>query len=67
MKSTFAQRTRKAIAGGFSTGIGAVLSGFVFTGAPTKDQVGALIGAFIVGFVGGFYTVWKTKPNAPAL
>lgn len=66
-KSTFAQRTRKAIAGGISTGVGSALTGFVFTGAPTRDQVGKLLGAFIVGFAGGFYAVWRTKPNAPAV
>lgn len=67
VKSTFAQRTRKAIAGGISAGIAAAASGFVFTGAPTRDQVAKLVGSFIVGFAGGFYIVWKTKPNAPAI
>lgn len=61
------KRVRKAIAGGLTGGIAAVGSAFVFTGAPTKAQVTQMIGAFIVGFAGGFYAVFKTPANAPAV
>lgn len=56
-------RVRKAVAGGFAGGISSALTGFVFTGAPTKDQVAKLLGMFLVGFAGGSYAVWQTKPN----
>lgn len=62
-----AKRIRKALVGGFWGGVSAVGAGVTFTGAPTKDQVGQLIGTFLVGAAVTGFSVWKTKPNAPAL
>jgi hypothetical protein len=59
------KRVRKAVAGALGAGVAAVISGFTFTGAPTKDQVGQLIGTFVAGAFVGFVTVWSAPPNAP--
>lgn len=60
-------RIRKALVAGFWGGLSAVGAGFVFTGAPTKDQVGQLLGLFVSGAVITGFATWKAKPNAPAL
>lgn len=62
-----AKRASKAIAGGFSAGVAAALTGFAYTGAPTRDQVSKMIGSFVVGFAFGAYAVYKAPANAPAL
>ena len=62
-----AKRIRKAIVGGFWGGVSAVGAGFTFTGAPTRDQIGQLLGTFIVAAAVTGFAVWKSKPNAPAL
>lgn len=63
-KPTFRQRFNKAITAAFWGGVAAVGTGFTFTGAPTKDQVGKLIGLFIAGaFLAGFPTA-AAKKNA---
>ena len=61
------KRFRKAIAGGWAGGVAAVSAGFVFTGLPTRDQIGQLIGVFIVGFVLGAVGVAAAPANAPKL
>ena len=63
MNPTFAQRCRKSIVAGFGGGLSAAGSAFVFTGAPTRDQVSKLIGAFIVGFGVTAWATWRV-PNA---
>lgn len=57
------KRVSKAIAGGFAAGVAAIGTGFVFTGAPTKGQVGTLIGTFVGGFFVGFVTTWAAPAN----
>lgn len=59
-------RIRKAITAGIWGGLSAVGASFVFTGAPTKDQISQMIGAFIVGAAATGYATYRTKPNAPA-
>jgi hypothetical protein len=61
------KRIRKAIVAGLWGGLSAVGAGFVFTGAPTKEQVGQLAGLFVSGAVITGLATWKAKPNAPAL
>lgn len=61
-----AKRVRKAIVAGFGGGLSAVGASFVFTGAPTRDQVTKMVGTFIVGFGVTALATWKVK-NAPAL
>jgi hypothetical protein len=56
-------KVRKALAGGFSAGVAAVATGFTFTGAPTTDQVGQLLGLFVGGFFVGFVTVYAAPAN----
>lgn len=60
-------RIRKALAAAFWGGLTAVGTSFVFTGAPTRDQVGKMIGAFIAGAVVTGLGTWKAKANAPSL
>lgn len=60
-------RVRKAVVAGFWGGLSAAGAGFVFTGAPTKDQVAQLFGLFLSGAVVTGFATWKTKPNAPAV
>ena len=57
-------RARKALVAGFWGGVSAAESGFVFTGAPTRDQVGALFGLFVGGAVLTFSATYRAKPNA---
>lgn len=64
MRPTFAQRARKALVAGFFGGLSAVGTSFVFTGAPTKDQIGQMIGAFIVGSAVTGFATFRAKPNA---
>lgn len=61
------KRINKALVAGFWGGVTAVGTSFVFTGAPTRDQVGQMIGAFVVGAAATGFATWKAKPNAPAL
>lgn len=61
-----AKRIRKSIVAGFGGGLSAVGSAFVFTGAPTRDQVQSMVGAFIVGFGVTAWATWRI-PNAPSL
>jgi hypothetical protein len=56
-------KVRKAIAGGISGGLAAVGTGFAFTGAPTKEQIGNLVGLFAGGFFLGFVAVYMAKAN----
>lgn len=58
-------KVRKALAGGLSAGIAAVGAGFVFTGAPTTEQVGTLLGTFLGAFFVGFVGVYMAPANAP--
>jgi len=60
-------RIRKALVAGFWGGLTAVGTTFVFTGAPTREQVSKMIGAFIAGAAVTGFATWKAKPNAPAL
>jgi hypothetical protein len=60
-------RIRKALVAGFWGGLSAVGAAFVYTGAPTRDQVGQMLGVFIVGAAVTGFATWKAKPNAPAL
>jgi uncharacterized membrane protein YjjB (DUF3815 family) len=60
-------RIRKAIVAGIWGGLTAVGTSFVFTGAPTRDQIGQMLGAFIVGAAATGFATWKAKPNAPAV
>ncbi len=59
-----ASKVRKAIAGGIYTGIAAIGTGFVYTGAPTQAQVGQLIGLFAGGFFLGFLGVYNAPANS---
>jgi hypothetical protein len=59
-------RIRKALVAGFWGGATAVGTTFVFTGAPTKDQVSKMLGAFVAGAVVTGYATFQAK-NAPAL
>lgn len=61
------KRVRKAMTAAFWGGLSAVGASFVFTGAPTRDQVSKMIGAFIVGAAATGYATWQTKPNAAPL
>lgn len=60
-------RIRKAVVGGLAAGISAVASSFVYTGAPTKDDVAKMLGTFIVAAVVGGYAVYQTPKNAEPL
>lgn len=62
-----AKRINKALVAGFWGGVSSVGASFVFTGAPTRDQVSAIIGAFVVGAAVTGYATWKAKPNTPPL
>jgi hypothetical protein len=55
---------KKAVHGAIWAGLAAAGSGFVFTGAPTKEQVGQLIGTFIAGAFVGFLGVYRAPANA---
>lgn len=61
------KRINKALTAGFWGGVSAVGASFVFTGAPTRDQVSKMVGAFIVGAAATGYATWQAKPNAPKL
>lgn len=58
---------RKAIVAGLCGGASAVGASFVYTGAPTREQVGQMIGVFIVGAAVTGYATYRAKPNAPAI
>lgn len=57
-------RVRKAIAGGITGGVAAIGAGFTFTGAPTQEQVGQLLGLFAGGFFLGFMGVYNAPANS---
>jgi hypothetical protein len=61
------RRINKALTAAFWGGVSAVGTSFAFTGMPTRDQVGEMVGAFIVGAAVTGFATWKAKPNAPAL
>jgi uncharacterized membrane protein YjjB (DUF3815 family) len=58
-------RIRKALVAGFWGGLSAVGASFVFTGAPTRDQVGKMVGAFVAGALATGYATFWAKANAP--
>lgn len=58
-------KVRKAVAGGLTGGLAAVVAGFTFTGEPTKAQAVQLATVFFGGFVVGFAGVWSAPANAP--
>lgn len=60
-------RVRKALTAAFWGGLSAVGAAFVYTGAPTRDQVGQMIGVFIAAAVVTGLATYNAKPNAPAL
>jgi hypothetical protein len=57
------KRIRKSIVAGLGGGLTAIGTSFVFTGAPTRDQVSKMIGSFIVGFGVTAWATWRV-PNA---
>lgn len=58
------KRAKKAIVAGFGAGLTAVGTTVVFTGLPTRDDVGKALGAFIVGFGVTAWATFRAK-NAP--
>jgi fucose permease len=60
-QDSFGKRARKSIVAGLGAGLTAVGSTFVFTGAPTKDDVSKALGVFIVGFGVTAWATFKTR------
>lgn len=56
-------KIRKALVAAFWGGASAAAGGFAFTGAPTRDQVWALLSLFVAGALATGAATWKAKAN----